>query len=121
MQREAFIIQTVDWLNRRVAPASVTVDADTRLFDAGIVDSLGILRLIAWTERAIGRQIQDREVRMDRFGSVRDIAGHFVEGFAEGFAERRCATERRSASEGFAEGARARSCGACGGCSRRAA
>ena len=78
MQRDLFIEQTVDWLNRRVAPDGVTVDVDTRLFEMGIVDSLGILRLIAWTEQAIGRVIQDREIRMDRFGSVRDIADSFL-------------------------------------------
>ena len=75
---EDFIARTVEWLNRRVAPEGVTVDADTPLFDAGVVDSLGILRLIAWTERAIGRRIDDREVRMDRFASVRLIAENFV-------------------------------------------
>ena len=78
MQRDLFIERTVDWLNRRVAPEGVTVDVDTRLFDTGIVDSLGILRLIAWTEQAIGRVIPDREIRMDRFGSVRDIADSFL-------------------------------------------
>ena len=98
MQTETFVIETVDWLNRRVAPQGVTVDADTRLFEAGIVDSLGILRLIAWTERAIGRQIQDREIRMDRFASVRDIADNFV---AARFVNPACA--------------------ACGRCARRAA
>ena len=86
MEHELFISETVAWINRRLTPDGVVIDADTRLFDAGIVDSLGILRLIAWTERATGRRIEDREIRMDRVGSVRDIA--------EGFA-RRCA--RRAA------------------------
>ena len=76
--RDEFITRTVEWLNRRVAPDGVIVDADTRLFDAGVVDSLGILRLIAWTERAIGRRIADREIRMDRFATVRSIAENFV-------------------------------------------
>lgn len=103
---EEFIRSTVEWLNRRVAPEGVTVDADTRLFDAGVVDSLGILRLIAWTERAIGRRIPDREVRMDRFASVRVIADNFV-GPARTSGEKRgcggkgdcarCALRRRAA------------------------
>lgn len=95
--RDEFITKTVDWLNRKVAPEGLTVDADTRLFDAGVVDSLGVLRLIAWTERAIGRRIPDREVRMDRFSSVRVIAENFVlHGFA---AERACGAERTSGAE----------------------
>ena len=103
MERDTFILETVDWLNRRVAPEGVTVDADTRLFETGVVDSLGILRLIAWTERALGRRIEDREIRMDRFASVRVIAQSFVEG--------------GSASGGCAKPA----CARCGRCERRAA
>ena len=91
---DEFIARTVDWLNRRVAPEGVTVDADTRLFDAGVVDSLGILRLIAWTERAIGRRIADREVRMDRFVSVRAIAESFVTTARDAGAERGPGAER---------------------------
>ena len=95
MQREIFMEQTVAWLNRRVAPEGVTVDADTRLFEQGIVDSLGILRLIAWTEKAIERRIADREIRMDRFATVRLIAENFV-------AERDFGPERLTAARGGA-------------------
>lgn len=104
IDRQAFIAATVDWLNRRVAPDGVTVDAETRLFERGIVDSLGILRLIAWTERSIGRRIPDREIRMDRFGSVAAIAENFVGRSAGGFA---------------ATDAAKRACARCGGCALR--
>ena len=110
MQRDLFLTTTVEWLNRRVVPAGVSVDADTRLFESGIIDSLGILRLIAWTEQAIGRRIQDREIRMDRFGSVVDIADAFVTGAA---AERGLAAVRGCGAE--------RACARCGACPRRAA
>jgi acyl carrier protein len=55
----------------------VPVDADTYLFDQGIVDSLGILRLIAFLELQIGRSIDDREVVMEHFRTVRAIEGRF--------------------------------------------
>ena len=102
--REQFMDRTVEWLNRRVAPEGVTVDADTRLFDAGVIDSLGVLRLIAWTERAIGRRIDDREVRMDRFASVRAMAEAFVTARSSGAeqaagAERGCIAERGCVAE----------------------
>ena len=122
MQREIFIDRMVDWLNRRVAPEGVTIDAETPLFESGIIDSLGILRLIAWTEVAIGREIGDREVRMDRFGSVLNIADAFVGGVAEESpAERGCAAERRFAPEGGPGAERGVGCSRCGRCSRRAA
>ena len=56
---------------------SVSIDADTYLFDRGIVDSLGILRLIAFLELQIGRSIDDREVIMEHFRTVRAIEARF--------------------------------------------
>lgn len=105
MTKTAFIQATVDWLNRRVVRDGTIVDADTRLFETGVVDSLAILRLIAWTESLTGRRIDDREIRMDRFASVRLIAESFAESAlgAERGAERGCAAER---------------CAACGSCAR---
>lgn len=51
----------------------VELDADTCLFDEGLVDSLGILRLIAFLELQIGRSIEDREVVMAHFRTIRAI------------------------------------------------
>jgi acyl carrier protein len=73
-----FVANTVDWINRALAPAGVVVTADTPLFAGGLINSIRVLELIAWTERAIGRQIIDREIRMDNFRTVRRIAEVFV-------------------------------------------
>jgi acyl carrier protein len=78
--REAFVRETLAWVNRRFAPAGPPVGADTPLFAGGLVNSLGILELIAWTERAAGRRIPDVEIRMDNFCTVTRIADVFVEG-----------------------------------------
>ena len=56
---------------------NVTIDADTYLFDDGLVDSLGILTLIAFLELRIGRSIPDQEVVMENFRSVRAIERRF--------------------------------------------
>ncbi len=55
----------------------VTIDADTYLFENGLVDSLGILTLIAFLELRIGRSIPDQEVVMENFRSVRAIDRRF--------------------------------------------
>ena len=55
----------------------VDLDADSYLFEQGLVDSLGILRLIAFLELQIGRSIPDHEVVMEHFRSVRAIADRF--------------------------------------------
>lgn len=55
----------------------VSIDAETYLFDEGLVDSLGILRLIAFLEGRIGRSIDDREVVMEHFRTVRAMVSRF--------------------------------------------
>jgi acyl carrier protein len=49
------------------------LNSDSYLFDEGMVDSLGILRLIAFLELEIGRPIADHEVVMEHFRTIRTI------------------------------------------------
>jgi acyl carrier protein len=77
-ERSTFITQTVAWINQRLAPPGVAITADTPLFAGGLINSIRVLELIAWTERAIGAEIADQRIRMDNFCSVRRIAEVFV-------------------------------------------
>ncbi|HEY7059668.1 MAG TPA: phosphopantetheine-binding protein [Vicinamibacterales bacterium] len=56
---------------------NVPIDEHTYLFDQGLVDSLGILRLIAFLELQLGRSIDDREVVMEHFRTVHAIESRF--------------------------------------------
>ena len=56
---------------------NVPIDPDTYLFEEGVIDSLGIIPLIAFVEQHCGRTIPDGEIVMEHFRSVRTIAGHF--------------------------------------------
>ena len=78
-ERGGFIETMLDWLNRTIAPPGVTIGAETPLFRSGLINSIRILELIAWTERETGRPIQDRDIRMDNFHSVSRIAEVFAE------------------------------------------
>jgi acyl carrier protein len=80
---DAFVARLVDWINRTLVPAGVTIGADTPLFESGLIDSLKILRLIAWTEHATGRRIPDTSIRMDNFRTARRIADVFCAPRAE--------------------------------------
>ena len=73
-----FIDHTVAWINRTLVPPGVTVDADTPLFANGLINSIRILKLIAWTEHALGIRIPDSRIRMDHFRTVRRIAETFA-------------------------------------------
>ena len=76
--REQFTAQTLEWINTHLAPPGVVVTADTRLFAEGIISSIKVLDLIAWTERAIGGEIADRDIKLDNFRTVGRIAEVFV-------------------------------------------
>jgi len=73
-----FIDAMLVWLNDRIAPVDFVIIADTPLFDGGLIDSIRVLELIAWTEDAIGAVIPDVRIRMDNFRTVARIAEVFV-------------------------------------------
>jgi hypothetical protein len=76
--RDRFISEMLAWINARLAPPGVRVEAATPLFASRIINSIKILELIAWTERAIGRPVPDLQIRLDNFHSVQRIADVFV-------------------------------------------
>lgn len=78
MDHATFVQRTVDWINRTLVPAGVTIDADTALFLDGLINSIRILQLIAWTEHSLGLRIPDGQIRMDHFRTVRHIADTFA-------------------------------------------
>ena len=78
MDHGAFVARTVEWINVALVPAGVTVDADTPLFTNGLINSIRVLQLIAWTEHALDMRIPDARIRMDHFRTVRHIADAFA-------------------------------------------
>ncbi len=75
--KEAFAAEMSAWLTGRLAKPGVVVSPKTPLFGNGLIDSIRILELIAYTERAIGRVIPDSAIRMDNFSSIARIAEVF--------------------------------------------
>ena len=75
--RAEFESRMVEWINRTLVTPGVVVDAETPLFAQGVINSIGILKLIAWTEHATGQRIPDKSIRMDNFRTVQRIASVF--------------------------------------------
>ncbi len=73
-----FVAAMLVWLNERLAKSNVIIGADTPLFESGLIDSIRVLELIAWTEEAVGALIPDVRIRMDNFRTVARIAEVFV-------------------------------------------
>jgi acyl carrier protein len=61
-----------------LADSKKKVECDTPLFDEGWIDSLKILRLIAFLEVTAGRKIPDALIVMDRFRTIETIAKNFL-------------------------------------------
>lgn len=78
MDRDRFVAHMLAWLNLRLAPPGVSIAVDTPLFAGGLINSIRILEVIAWVERATGRTIPDAGIRMDNFATVARIAEVFV-------------------------------------------
>ena len=76
--RDRFCAGMLVWLNAKLAPPGVHLLRDTELFASGAINSIKVLELIAFTERAIGREIGDRFIRLDNFRSVERIACVFI-------------------------------------------
>ena len=81
--REAFTRALIDFITGPLCarharlPQPVNIDAFTPLFESGIVDSLGIIDLLAFVEAATGRPIPLRKVDMRFFGTVDRITRAF--------------------------------------------
>ena len=78
MDHATFVLRTVAWINGTLVPAGVEVDADTPLFANGLINSIRVLQLIAWTEHSLGTRIPDARIRMDHFRTVQHIADAFA-------------------------------------------
>ena len=81
--REAFAAALIEFIKgplfarHGAARQSMDIDISTPLFETGIIDSLGILDLIAFVETATGRPIPMRKVDMRFFGTVDRITRAF--------------------------------------------
>jgi acyl carrier protein len=71
----------LDFVRRRMLKQKgAPVDADTPLFESKLIDSINILYLIGYVEKALGRRLTDDEIVMSNFRSVRVIANTFLRG-----------------------------------------
>jgi acyl carrier protein len=69
----------LDFVRRRLLKQKgVRVDADTPLFESKLIDSINILYLIGYVEKALGRRLTDDEIVMSNFRTVRVIAKTFL-------------------------------------------
>lgn len=59
------------------------LDADLDLLDAGVIDSLGLLKVIAWIESTYDIDTDDLDLDPDAFRSVTAIAAFVADALAQ--------------------------------------
>ena len=69
--------QLTHFINATLLKGEGGVGPDTRLFEEGYINSLRILDLIAFVEKALSRRIPDRAVRLANFRTVATIVRAF--------------------------------------------
>ena len=68
----------LDFVQRRlVKRPGRSLDVNTPLFSSKLIDSINILYLIGYVEKALGRRLTDRELVMSNFRTVDAIARTF--------------------------------------------
>ena len=70
----------LDFIRRKLIgenDGNVVLDAGTLLIEDGLINSINILALIGFVERRVGRRLDDSEIVMQSFRSVRAIVGAF--------------------------------------------
>jgi acyl carrier protein len=83
MSVEVATVQLLAYVNEELlAGTSFRADAETPLFEDGWIDSLKILKIIAYVETITGREIPDELIVMKNFRSVSTIAKTFAGGEA---------------------------------------
>ena len=56
--------------------ANSELDESENLLAAGIIDSLGILRLVSFVEEKFGIEVPDEDVTIDNFQSVKSMSDY---------------------------------------------
>ncbi len=51
-------------------------DDEASFLEEGIVDSMGVMELVAFTEETFGVAIEDHEITPDNFDSINRLAGY---------------------------------------------
>ncbi|HOX72147.1 MAG: acyl carrier protein [Dokdonella sp.] len=69
-----------DYLNENLPFApSEALDPDESLFDAGVLDSIGVMGLVSWLEREFDIIVDDNDVVPENIDGIRVLVS-FVEG-----------------------------------------
>lgn len=70
--------QLIDYVSREFlsSEADGKISADDDLLTSGLVDSLGVMRLVGFIESELGSSVSPQDVTIENFGSVSAIVSY---------------------------------------------
>ncbi|MGI9602002.1 MAG: acyl carrier protein [Acidimicrobiales bacterium] len=69
--------QLIELISTEINPAAGTpIEADTDLLLTGVVDSLGVVRIVNWIEDEAGVEVDPVDVTLENFSTVSAIAAY---------------------------------------------
>ncbi len=74
MSEEEIESEIILYLNRVLENRSAHLDAETKLLETGLLDSVGILDLIEFIEKNFGTALDDTDMVPEHFEKVRAVA-----------------------------------------------
>lgn len=79
VKRHEVVDSVAAWVQSRAAEAGgIALDADSRLLEGGLIDSLGILELMAFLGETYGIEVSDEDFLPENFETIGSLAS-FVE------------------------------------------
>jgi acyl carrier protein len=107
-QHEQIVDELIDFIirNNPAAREHLPFPRDESLFEKGILDSVGVVELVAFVEERWSIEILDEEITVERFGSLNKMAKVILESeppedsgsscnvAQEGFSGTECTTRR---------------------------
>ena len=72
MNQDIVVVQIRNFLLQQF-PATKNVGNDESLLNNGLIDSLGILEIVAFVEREFGFTVSDEDLLPENFGSVASL------------------------------------------------
>ena len=83
MLNQGIVVERIRKFLVQQFPATKNVDNDEPLLNNGLIDSLGILDVVAFLEKEFGIAVSDEDLLPENFGSIQNLS-NFVQQKANG-------------------------------------
>ncbi|MBW3696754.1 phosphopantetheine attachment site [Vibrio sp. T187] len=70
-------VEIINYLKNETKEKGITINLDTNLFEEGLIDSLGFVRLVLFVEELRGSAIDANDMDISNFETIKSISNKF--------------------------------------------